>query len=125
MGHYKQLDIDRQNWAAIQREVDSIDEFMSPGRKKMDCLINRVEDGRVIEALPASQCEINGILKRQGLFDPRKKVKQVSIDVGTCNVTEIHQQLIPRFIVLLSMAMSIVLGIAVLMLASLLLLATA
>jgi hypothetical protein len=101
MGHFSNIDIDRQNWNGYWDKVDSRED-------KQDWA--------------AIQAECEAIDK---LMSPRKHrvTKIVTDEAG--GIVEVHQQLIPRFIVLVSMAMSIVLGIAVLMLASLLLLATA
>ena len=120
MGYYKQLDIDRQNWDgywdkvdsreqnwnAIQAECEAIDRLMSPSKHR----VTRKDDD----------------YDRSKFLDDvtRHRVTRIVTDEDG-SVSEVHQQLVPRFIVLVSMAMSIVLGIAVLMLASLLLLATA
>jgi len=101
MGYYKQLDIDKQNCDGYWERVDSRED-----RQDWDAI----------------QAECEAI---DNLMSPSKnRVTRIVTDEEG-SVLEVHQQLVPRFIVLVSMAMSIVLGIAVLMLASLLLLATA
>tara|TARA_R110002020_G_scaffold334737_1_gene549968 strand:+ start:267 stop:569 length:303 start_codon:yes stop_codon:yes gene_type:complete len=98
MGYYKQLDIDRQNWDGYWNQVDS-------------------REGRQDWAAIQAECE--AIDK---LMSPSKHrvTKIVTGDDGS--VLEIHQQLVPRFIVLLSMAMTFCLAIAVFVLVSILLL---
>ena len=98
MGYYSNIDIDRQNWDGYWNQVDSREDR---------------QDWAAIQA----ECEA---IDR--LMSPSKHrvTKIVTGDDGS--VLEIHQQLVPRFIVLLSMAMTFCLALAVLVLVSILLL---
>lgn len=98
MGYYSNIDIDRQN-----RQID---------RASID----------IERQLSASQTLDNDYDRLEFLDDmSRHHVTQIVTD-ETGGIIEVHQQLIPRFIVLASMAMSFCLAIAVFVLVSILLL---